>query len=283
MCRAKLLIVILILLIIDSCQKIDLTYITVKNESKELINNWKDYNIKNNGVYEKHSLDSIANLINYNDIEIKTIDSNSKLFLFKIKSNSTEYLGIIKSKNNIQTIGVIRTDNIPNITFLNEITNSVLNKRIKNGYVLQIYDIHNQWIKKLEGLAENHIKETSIFKKITKGINGTGIKALACYDYYLNIYVDDVLVSSTFLGSACDAAVDLPSDNGGSVAPDPITNIDPCMLAAAHKLMFDSLKNSIDYTSKLYTISQPNTFEMTTTFGKNSNGQIISTCKWYLW
>ena len=45
MCRAKLLIVILILLIIDSCQKIDLTYITVKNESKELINNWKDYNI----------------------------------------------------------------------------------------------------------------------------------------------------------------------------------------------------------------------------------------------
>ena len=279
--QLKLLIILLIFFVVNSCQKIEISSQIAKNETNELVNNLKEYAIKRNGIYEKHALDSLLTLINYNEIEIKAIDSNQKFFLLKIKSDSSEYLGIIQSKSSIETIGIIRTENIPKSIFINEIYSTILSKRLTKGYIIQIYDIHNVWIKKYEGLSENIIKETSIFKKYPQGLNGTNKKTLNCYAYYLNVFVDGVLVSSTFLGFSCDGtgpSSDIPNPDGSSSnKPELNINKDPCQLAKDHKKMFDSLQNSSDYTNKLNIISQSGSVEKTTTFGRNSNGQIIST------
>jgi hypothetical protein len=119
--QLKLLIILLILFVVNSCQKIEISSQIGKNETNELVNNLKEYVIKRYGIYEKHTLDSLLTLIDYNKIEIKSIDSNQKLFLLKIKSDSSEYLSLIQSKNSIEIIGVIRTENIPKYIFLNEI------------------------------------------------------------------------------------------------------------------------------------------------------------------
>lgn len=85
-----------------------------------------------------------------------------------------------------------------------------------------------------------------------------------CKDVAVNISNGETQIRSNCSGSGIDLL-------------DPTIDKNPCQLAADHKNMYDSLKNSSDYINKLQMISEFSTVEKTTTFGKNISGEIFST------
>lgn len=275
-----LLLFFITFLSMQSCNKRD--YLNhIENESGiSILKKWKESVLKlNPNIISTNQIDSIIKLIdveNYQNIELDT----SKLILYKNK-NDNSLFGIKVSQEKYSTLGVFRSENRSSIDLSNDIVNIFNFKKLDFGIKITKYNLKNFLESTYSGLYGNILKETTIVPiKSTQTNNSKNIKTLSttCIDWYWVTYLNGVEINREYVYTTCDnAAMDLPGDNYGGSAADTILNIDPCILASAHKQTYDSLKNSTDYTNKLNILAQPSSVEMTTTFGRNSNGQIIST------